>query len=86
MCNSINGDKDMMIGEGLKPQTSNIRFENLFLSHDPSISYFLKPSKPKYDYVHDFSLVFSKGNHHVVVGCIDYPLCKKTITIFSKRD
>jgi hypothetical protein len=75
-----------MIGEGLKTHIPNIRFENLFLSYDPSIRYFLKPSKPKYDLVHNFSLVFSKSIHYVVVGCIDYPQCAETITVFSKRD
>ena len=76
----------MIIGEGLKAHIPNIRFENLLLSCDSSISDFLKPSKPKYDYLHDFSLVFSKSDHHVVVVCSDYPLCMKTITIFSKRE
>lgn len=75
-----------MIGEGLKAHTPNIRFENLSFSCDPDISYFLKPSKPKYDNVHDFSLIFSKNIHYVVVGCSDYPTCKETITLFSKRD
>lgn len=75
-----------MIGDGLKAHIPNLRFENLFLSCDPNISYFLKPSKPKYDYLHDFSLVFSKSIHYVVVGCSDYPQCTETITVFSKRE
>jgi len=70
-----------MIGKGLKAHISNLRFENLFLSYDPNISYFLKPSK-----LHDFSFVISKSIHYVVVGCSDYPTCTKTITVFSKRD
>ena len=75
----------MIIGDGLKANIPNIRLENLFLSHDPSISYFLKPSKPKY-IIHDFSLIISKNIHYVVVGCSDYPQCNETITVFSKRD
>lgn len=71
-----------MVGDGVNPNIPNIRLENLSLSFDSSISYFLKPSKP----IHDFSLVFSKNIHYVVVGCSDYPVCKETITLFSKRD
>ena len=76
----------MMIGEGLKAPIPNIRLENLFLSCNLDISNFLKPSKPKYDSIHDFSLVVSKSKYFVVVGCTDYPLCLETITIFLKQD
>lgn len=72
----------MMVGEEVKPHIPNIRLENLSFSCDPDIRYFLKPSKP----IHDFSLVFSKNIHYLVVGCSDYPTCMETITLFSKRD
>lgn len=36
--------------------------------------------------IHDFSLVLSRGKNHVVVGCMDFPICKKTITVFKPGD
>ena len=35
--------------------------------------------------IHDFSKVFTHGQNYFVVGCSDYPKCKKTITFFLKR-
>jgi hypothetical protein len=75
-----------MIGEEVSPHISNIRFENLSSIGSLSIINFLKPSKQKDNRIHDFSLIFSKYDHCVVVGCLDYPLCQDTITIFSKRE
>ena len=36
--------------------------------------------------LHDFSLVFTRNDHYLLIGCQDYLRCHKTITIFLKRD
>ena len=36
--------------------------------------------------LHDFSFVFTHNDHYLLIGCMDYPRCQKTITFFLKRD
>jgi len=61
----------------LKPQTTRH-----LLNHSESKYNYLKHSKRE----HDFSLILSKHNDLVVVGCTDYPRCIDTITIFGVRN
>ena len=51
------------------------------IHHTPLAS--IPKVKTRIKYYHDMSLLFTRNDHYMLIGCMDYPKCQKPLPSFS---